>query len=364
MDVELLRYHVDKSDFQLGKSLGQGACGKVYMATDKRTGQTVALKVLHDTRNDQDIRMFLREVAVPLKVKSEGIVHVLGFSLPSEGKEALIVTEFMANGTLADVMKKKFSGTPEAKFGPTEWSKALYGIAHTMRQVHRCGAMHRDLKGENVFLDENYEIRIADFGLSKMIKDSVQNTLQIGSPLFMAPELLNDGDGNYDKSVDVYAFAVLVYQTFTKSMQLDRGGNVRSPQQLMLNIMRGARLKRVPEIPDIFWALITRCWDQNPVSRPTFDEIVEEMDKCQLVIAKTDMAKYNEYRDRLKSQEVPPAAGLQEFLKSRAKTHGPPTVADLAGAGDPWFQKIYMTSLQRSMRSGTNTQEWKPYKFL
>lgn len=364
MDVELLGNHVDPKDFELGKLLGRGACGRVYAATDKRTGQQVAAKFLLETKNDQDIRMFLREVAVPLKVKCQGIVHVLGFSLPSEGREALIVTEFMPNGTLASVMKKKFDGTPDPKFGPTEWSKALYGIAHTMSQVHRYNAMHRDLKGENVFLDENYEVRIADFGLAKMIKDSVENTLQIGSPLFMAPELLNGSEGNYDKSVDVYAFGVLVYSTFTKSMELDRGVKVRNAQQLMLNIMRGARLKRVPEIPDVFWSLITRCWDQNPLNRPTFDDIVTEMDKCELVIAKTDMAKYNEYRNRLKSHEVAPARGLEEFLKTKAKTQGPPTVANLAESGDPWFQKIYMTSLQRSRRSGTNTQEWKPYKFL
>jgi serine/threonine protein kinase len=135
--------------------------------------------------------------------------------------------------------------------------------------------------------------------------------MEIGSPLFMAPELYAGEDG-YDISVDVYAYGVLLYQMFTKNVQVEdpprspdsearplHSRPTRSSIGVMLRIIGGARLRRCPNIPEHFWKLITQCWSQNPRKRPYFTEIVEQMRKDTFVIEGTNMERYKEYQDKV-----------------------------------------------------------------
>jgi serine/threonine protein kinase len=169
------------------------------------------------------------------------------------------------------------------------------------------GAIHRNLKPGNVFLDEAFEPRIADFGLARLVLDSINMTMAIGCPLYMAPELYTGSEG-YGVPVDVYAYRVLLNQVFTKELQLGEppppgkpsgksSGKV-SGRASMVNVRRivkGARLRRHPNIPDRFWELITQCWKQNPPDRPSFSEIVDRMRGGAFIIQGTDMERYREY---------------------------------------------------------------------
>ena len=374
MSIQLREFFINPDDYERGKQLGRGACGVVFEAKEKRTGKLVAMKVLDDLSDPRDLKLFVREVVVPVKLSRLSIVHMLGFRFPEPkrgggGMEpGIIVTELMRNGTLKDVLQRKFKGNPEPRFGPTEWTKAIYGIAHAMREVHKADAMHRDLKPENVFLDDNFEIKIADFGLSKLVKDGLQNTLQLGSPIFMAPELMSN-DRGYDSSVDVYAYGVLVYQTFTDNMQLAGKGQPTRVAQLMMRVGRGERLRRMPEIPDKWWDLIQSCWDQDATSRPTFSAIVDLLAKSEdLVIEGTDMAKYREYQRRLEAEHTQ-EDDVKRLLESSIMRStgiigrgGPPSVAALALDGETTFADLYNKEMTRSMRLGV-TQEVRPFPF-
>jgi hypothetical protein len=94
---------------------------------------------------------------------------------------------------------------------------------------------------------------------------------------------------------------------FTSEIQLDDKAppfSLAEPSgtlslRIMLRIVKGARLRRHPSIPDIFWKLITRCWSQNPMKRPHFSEIVEHMRTGAYVIDGTDMERYREYQERI-----------------------------------------------------------------
>jgi len=115
----------------------------------------------------------------------------------------------------------------------------------------------------------------------------------------MAPELLNDGEENYDQSVDVYAYGVLVYRMFSSSIELDDGYGAKSVQQLMLRILKGARFKRVSEIPECYWHLIERCWQPDPSLRPSFSDIVDCLCQPDLIVPGTNSIEYDSYRSRL-----------------------------------------------------------------
>jgi serine/threonine protein kinase len=305
--IILSKFIINPADYKQGKFLGKGNCGEVFLATDK-DGREVAMKKLFPFLDPRDCKMFIREVVVPLRLNLPGVVKMIGFCLPERPPEddaraavsgAVIVTELMPNGSLTRIVDKEVI----PGWGPTELSKCIFGIAATMAKVHDSGVIHRDLKPGNVFLDDKFEPRIADFGLSRVCAN-VSMTMAVGTPLFMAPELYGDSDDKYTTKVDVYAFAVLVYQMFTKAIELDDNLPTRSSQHLMMRIMRGSRLKKQKEVHDVYWDMIKDCWHADPVKRPTFSEIVDRLldeSKTIMVVPETDLERYHEYQERIMS---------------------------------------------------------------
>jgi serine/threonine protein kinase len=145
-----------------------------------------------------------------------------------------------------------------------------------MAYIHDKKIIHRDLKPDNVFLNDDFEPCLADFGISRHCTAFLDKTAELGTPLYMAPELL-DEEGKYDEKVDVYAFAVTLYRFFTYTTKLDDNPRpFRDPTQLLHRIQRGARFVRVREIGDYHWGVIDRCWRTAPTQRPSFMDLAEE----------------------------------------------------------------------------------------
>jgi serine/threonine protein kinase len=214
----------------------------------------------------------------------------------------LIITEYLQNGNLSQRIEERLSGRLSTGFTPTAWSKALFGIAAIMEKVHAHGVIHRDLKPSNILFDDNFEVKIADFGLAKFINPSLENTTAIGSPMFMAPELHLDGDYSYP--VDVFAYGVTMYTTFTDAKILDSGPTF-TPAGFMRKMLAGERLARpmgdpLRMIPDPIWVLIESCWTSEVDARPTFKRIVEQMMASDhYVVPGTDLDAYHEYQGRV-----------------------------------------------------------------
>ena len=132
----------------------------------------------------------------------------------------------------------------------------LLGIVDAMRYLHKHGILHRDLKPQNILIDSNYYPRICDFGLSRCFSESLTKSMQlsmtgkIGTPLYMAPELIDDNDdddkedvGHYSSSIDVYAFAILAYEIVTGIEPFSKGGKSASLKVFLKKISNGSRPK-------------------------------------------------------------------------------------------------------------------------
>jgi serine/threonine protein kinase len=295
----------DRRDYRQLKLLGTGASGEVHLCEEISTGRRVAVKSLMTCACFRDLRCFIREITCLIRLQAFGVPRLYGFCLPGDAEDAseppLIIMEYLEHGTLRDVIDRKNRGAPVPGFGPTNTMKIIYGVAAIMAEIHKLNVLHRDLKSENVFLNAQFEPIVADFGLSRGSKPTdLTRTLGIGTPMFMPPEVLSDTDHPYRPPVDVWSYGVLVYDLFGLSIQFEDECRIKSPQQMVLRLMRGARFKKVPSIPDSLWNLIMDCWNAEPEKRPTFQEIVQRLAADEtLVLPGTDVKMYREYQKRI-----------------------------------------------------------------
>jgi len=208
---------IDYEEIQLQENpIGEGGYGVVFRGTWR--GRDVAVKVVKNNEGKDSLAEFLSEVHTLEILRSPYIVSFVG-AVKTPGKLAL-VTEFIAYGSLTSCMTKH-------RFTMPLKVKCLLDCALGMAYLHENSILHRDLKTENLLvasLDPTAEVncKITDFGTSRDITNAQQTqafTAGIGTPAFMAPELL--ANQKYKWSADVYSFAVICYQVLTEKVPYD-----------------------------------------------------------------------------------------------------------------------------------------------
>jgi serine/threonine protein kinase len=302
MTTSLSRFWVTKNNYDFGPKeevIGRGGFGLVVKARDKKTGEFVAVKFLTKplaTHDDQ--RYFARELEILANNSHPTTLRLLGFGFAPDSRP-MVVTEVMSHGTLADALKKECEGRPIPGWDATRKSIILFGIPAGMAHLHSHQIIHRDLKPDNVFLNDRLEPVIADFGISRQAVPGVQKTVMIGTPQFMAPDLV--GDDDYGCAADLYSFAVLLYSFFAKPMTLDdKKDQWKGWPNLWMRISAGARFVRPPNVPDLQWELIERAWATDPSARPTFLEMIDDFHRSHAYLFPgSDVAQVVEYENRI-----------------------------------------------------------------
>ena len=331
----------DPNDFEELGELGEGGLGVVLRCFDKRTEAQVAVKKLRATANlaDQarDDVLLVREILIPTTIKLASVVRVYGWVPAHDEWAGWIIQEYVVNGSMDKSVKAWREGRPPAGFGPTQISKALFAIAATMARMHECGCLHRDLKLANIMLDGKYEAKIADFGLARREGDA--HTRGYGTITHMAPEMLTGT--TYGKDVDVFAFGTLIYSIFTDNNKVMTSGDdeltTRSDRQFTIRLLSGYRLKRMDNIPDVWWNLIQQFWSHSPEQRGAFGDIVKLfLENDELVIPGTNMEEYRQY--------------CRDFCEILAQTARLPRVASQPEPNIPLF-------------SSTGVPYTRPYRF-
>jgi serine/threonine protein kinase len=178
-----------------------------------------------------------------------------------------------------------------------------------MAYLHSRGILHLDLVARHILLNESWEPVVGGFWTSRFFDGGLCVEKIAGSPLSMAPELYQDN--GYDFSVDVFAFAVILYGIFGPPDALDDGKPpTKSARGLGYRIVHGARYVRLSEIPDYHWNVICRCWKDNPQERPTFIKILKEFHRDHnYILSGADLSSILEYEDRIYSDFGPPNFG-------------------------------------------------------
>jgi len=154
-----------------------------------------------------------------------------------------------------------------------DFIKIILGIAQGLNFLHKSTPtiIHRDLKPCNVLLDESLVPRIADFGVSREKMGATATMTRIGTPMYCAPEVLNNE--HYSTSVDIYSYGMLVYVMTNRAAPWKKDN--LTPIQIMMKVAIKKERPTIPSTcsPDIVH-LITTCWDQDPKNRPTANDII------------------------------------------------------------------------------------------
>ncbi|XP_047311318.1 calcium-dependent protein kinase 32-like [Impatiens glandulifera] len=192
--------------YELGSELGRGEFGVTYLCTDKSTGETLACKSISKKklRTRVDIEDVKREVEIMKHLPSHP--NIVSLKATYEDANAVhLVMELCEGGELFDRIVARGHYTERAAAAVTRT------IVEIIQNCHKHGVMHRDLKPENFLLankKENAPLKAIDFGLSVFFKPGETFNEIVGSPYYMAPEVLKR---NYGPEVDVWSAGVILY---------------------------------------------------------------------------------------------------------------------------------------------------------
>lgn len=305
MDVDDLFFNTSKYH-KTNTPIGRGSFGNVYIVEKK--GKKYAIKILKDSvefdGNSQ--KNFIRESLILHKLKHPLVIKLKGINLKSYDDLPAIITEYVPNGSLGDYINGK-KGKEIGTLTATQKYIIILGIADAMRYIHEQGFIHRDLKADNVLLDDKLYPRIADLGLAKCFDDSLTMTASLGTPLYMAPELQNEEMNHYGPEVDVFSFAILMFEIVTGKMAYSELFTKRksfNQYNFLIKVADGYR----PQIPENVFTqklidLMKKCWSQNPSDRPSFAEIFDLLSSdFSYFEDEIDSEKVNEFLEMLKKQ--------------------------------------------------------------
>ena len=251
-------------NYQLRKELGQGSYGTVYLATSK-TNNKFAIKCydkskLCDLRRKSEVR---REISILQQLKHRNVIRLV--EVLDQPKQLSLVMEYAGSQSLWSYLKD-LSGNCV----PEEEAKGLFRqIVQGVNFCHNQQISHRDIKLENVLLDENHNVKLIDFGFATCIPHTKKMKLFLGTPCYMAPEIVDDKEYSGDKA-DVWALGILLYcllvgfYPFTGNTQSDLFKNI-SKSQLKVPNKLGSEVKDL-----LSWLL-----QKSPNKRPTCSEVLE-----------------------------------------------------------------------------------------
>ena len=216
------------SDLEIAELLGQGGMGAVYRARQKKLDRDVALKIIRpESANDPSFaERFNREARTLAKLNHPNIVAVYDFGevtlAGNDGVQTLFyfLMEYVDGANLRQLLQ-----TEELHSGRA--LSIVSQICDALQFAHDEGIVHRDIKPENILVDKRGRVKIADFGLAKLLSDddvdyTLTGTHQVmGTPRYMAPEQM-EGARAVDHRADIYSLGVVFYEMLTGELPLGR----------------------------------------------------------------------------------------------------------------------------------------------
>ncbi|XP_067908966.1 fibroblast growth factor receptor 2-like isoform X6 [Heterodontus francisci] len=296
------KWEFSRDKLTLGKPLGEGCFGQVVMAeavgVDKdkpKEPLTVAVKMLKDDATEKDLSDLVSEMEMMKMIgKHKNIINLLGAC--TQDGPLYVIVEFTAKGNLREYLRARRPPGMEYTFDINQVSdeqltfkdlvSCTYQVARGMEYLASQKCIHRDLAARNVLVTENNVMKIADFGLARDVHniDYYKKTTNGRLPVkWMAPEALFDRV--YTHQSDVWSFGVLMWEIFTLGGSPYPGIPV---EELFKLLKEGHRMDKPANCTNDLYMMMRDCWHAIPSQRPTFKQLVEDLDRILTLSSSAD----------------------------------------------------------------------------
>jgi serine/threonine protein kinase len=316
-----LRRDLQWTDFQQIQHVVDSSSCHIYTA--RWESQTVVLKLIKEERLTSPVAVaeFEIEEQVLSRLRHPNVVRLLGSgSLPRK----FLVLELLAGGSLAQSLGLRAdqvgSHSRPERFSLIDALRLGVSLSRALRYLHHewstdVHILHRDIKPDNIGWTSDGTLKLFDFGLCACVRvqrehnESYRLTGNTGTLRYMAPEVVLNR--TYNQSVDVYSFAVLFWQVVSGKVPFREMGKKSFFDRVVVG---GQRLKLDPKWPPTLSALLRRCWHEDKLQRPSFVDIVSELESLLRQEEELERLRRERLSNRLLRQSLIAFERLQPFF--------------------------------------------------
>ena len=265
------------SRYEILSILGEGGFGAVYKARDLELNRTVALKVIHPALVSAPsmLERFKREILLASQITHKNVVRI--HDMGEVGEIKFISMMFIEGSDLKELILR------EAPFSVERTVALLRQIGEALEAAHEAGVVHRDLKPQNVLVDEAGNAFIADFGISRS-EESGKTLTETGSVMgtvaYMSPEQAR-GDP-VDQRSDIYSLGLILYEMLTGSLPFQADDAMSSLSALMKRVQEDvpSLAKLRPELPSWLVRIVSRSLERDLAARyPNVGELLADVER-------------------------------------------------------------------------------------
>jgi len=249
-------------DYQLLDELGRGAMGVVFRARQKSLNREVALKIILGAvlASPAERERFHVEAESAARLSHPNIVPI--YEIGSHQGHDYYSMALIKGGTLGGRMKG-------ARFAPRDAAALIAKIATAVRAAHQSGVIHRDLKPDNILLDEEGEPHISDFGLACRLEQKSTLTLTgqiMGTPRYMAPEQVDDAAGGITVAVDIHSLGAILYEMLAGTPPF-RADSIMGTLELVKSQPPPPLRTHLPKVDADLETIVLKCLEKRPHDR-------------------------------------------------------------------------------------------------
>uniref|UniRef100_A0A8C6TVR3 non-specific serine/threonine protein kinase n=1 Tax=Neogobius melanostomus TaxID=47308 RepID=A0A8C6TVR3_9GOBI len=275
-EIDLAALRDPAGIFELVEVVGNGTYGQVYKGRHVKTGQLAAIKVM-DVTEDEEEEIKLEINMLKKYSHHRNIATYYGAfikkSPPGHDDQLWLVMEFCGAGSITDLVKNTKGNTLKEDWIAYISREILRGLAH----LHAHHVIHRDIKGQNVLLTENAEVKLVDFGVSAQLDRTVgrRNTF-IGTPYWMAPEVIacdENPDATYDYRSDLWSCGITAIEMAEGAPPLCDMHPMRALFLIPRNPLHGSSPRN--GLSKKFFSFIEGCLVKNYTQRPPTDQLLK-----------------------------------------------------------------------------------------
>lgn len=288
-------------DYELKKELGQGGMGKVFLARQISLDRLVAIKTLSKelAKKEGFVTRFEREARSMARIDHPNVVKI--YTVDSFHGIHFAAIEYIDGPSIQKWLDE------HGRLSVGDAAHIAIVCAEALRHAHQENMIHRDIKPDNILVTKKGIVKVADFGLAKVLDDDVSMTQSgtgLGTPLYMAPEQARDAK-HVDSRVDIYALGVTLYHMLTGKLPFNGKTTLEVVMAKEKGTYASARSIR-PEISEKLDMILDKMMARDPAHRhKSFEEVVRDL---------TALGIHSETLSFMNSSETAPGARLASGL--------------------------------------------------